>query len=253
MIIDYSRRTDPACKEGLELLESKIKRFGFPSLIHIWTKAPGKLFEIYGKIFEQLQKHNTILCGQITLNHYGKPLESVSKSSQDISRIVGTFGSKAIRLRFDPIIFGYTTLKHYKQTMELAQIYNISRVTVNFLETKYGRVWERLKECNIDYYEGTFCDKVRVLNKLREVTPPNIDIAVCAESAHLVQYVDGITKAACADPEWFKSLGLDITTIKGHNSRKSCGCYYSDDWGKYPGKGGYSCPHKCLYCYAKHC
>jgi DNA repair photolyase len=40
--------------------------------------------------------------------------------------------------------------------------------------------------------------------------------------------------------------------LSGHTSRKGCGCFYTHDWGEYPSKGGYPCPHKCLYCYAKH-
>ena len=252
MIIDYSRRTDPACSEGVLVLKDKINRCGYPKLIHFWTKAPAVFSKLYEKIILELNAHNVVICSQITINNYGLPLEKVTSDMQNIEALVGLLGSDAVRLRFDPIIIGYTCMSHFKKTVNIAEKFNIKRITVNFLEPKYKGVGKRLSEHNISVEAGTLEKKIQILNRLRKVTPNNIELAVCAESRELCNYVDGYEKASCADPIWFKKLGLDIRNIKGHFSRKGCGCYYTDDWGVYPTKNGYICSHKCLYCYAGH-
>jgi DNA repair photolyase len=252
MIIDYSRRTDPACIEGVNVLKNKIKKYGYPALVHFWTKAPAVLFDLYNDVIADLKKNNVVVCIQITLNNYGLPLEKVTEDMQRLDKLVGLLGSKAVRLRFDPIIIGYTCMAHYKKIIETAEKYDIKRITVNFLEPKYKGVGELLKKQNIEVVAGGLEKKINILNKLRDVTAEKIELAVCAESATLLKYVDGYEKASCADLVWFKDLGLKNQNIKGHFSRRGCGCYYTDDWGVYPTKNGYVCPHKCLYCYAKH-
>jgi hypothetical protein len=252
MIIDYSRRTDPACSAGVEVLADKISKCGYPKLIHFWTKAPAVLVKLYETFFSDLKKHNVIICSQVTINNYSLPLEKVTQDMQAIDGLVNILGNEAVRLRFDPIIIGYTCMSHFKKTVNIAKTFNIKRITVNFLEPKYKGVGGMLKKYNINAESGSLEKKIYILNNLRKVAPANIELAVCAESKELLKYVDGFKKASCADPVWFKSLGVDVENIKGHFSRNGCGCYYTDDWGVYPTKNGYSCPHKCLYCYAKH-
>ncbi|MCF7790717.1 MAG: DUF1848 domain-containing protein [Victivallales bacterium] len=252
MIIDYSRRTDIACPEGVSILNSKLKKYGYPALIHFWTKAPAAVADLFSETVYRMKKNNVIVCMQVTLNNYGKPLENVSEDMQQLDKVVRQFGPDHIHLRFDPIIIGYTKMAHFKTTLRTALKYNIGRITVNFIETKYKGVGKALKNYGIYFENGTTEKKIKILNRLRNVTPDNIELAVCAESAGLSKHVEGIRNASCADPEWFKELGLDVNNIKGHSSRKGCGCYYTADWGTYPTRNGYICPHKCIYCYAKH-
>ena len=252
MIIDYSRRTDPASIEGVDVLKNKIEKYGYPKLIHFWTKAPAVLFDLYKDVITDLKKNNVIVCAQITLNSYGLPLEKVTSDMQELKNLVSLLGNDFIRLRFDPIIIGYTCMSHFKKTVNAAGKFHIKRITVNFLEPKYKRVGELLKKVNVDVVNAGQDKKIYVLNKLRNAAPDRIELALCAESSGLLKHVEGYNKASCADPEWFRCLGLEVDNIKGHFSRRGCGCYYTDDWGVYPTKKGYICPHKCLYCYAKH-
>lgn len=256
MIIDYSRRTDPACKAGLALFREKIKNLkrydNDIQVIHFWTKAPAVLAELYERDIKELQSRGVIVCAQVTINNYDAPLERVTPEMRDIKPLVKLIGSKAIRLRFDPIIYGYTTEGHFKKTLNSAIENDISRITINFLEPKYQGVGRLLRENNINVGFGDITrQKADILTTIRWTTPKNIEIAVCAESEYLRKYSPDIQKAACSDPEWFKQLGFS-SPKNTHFTRKDCGCFYTKDWGKYPSQGGYVCPHKCLYCYAKH-
>ena len=251
MIIDYSRRTDPACAAGLKLFQKRLRLDKPPAVLHFWTKAPAVLAELYGPIIRQLQAAGSIVCAQVTLNAYDPPLEAVSREMRELGPLVGLLGKQAVRLRFDPIILGYTTLHHYKQVLAAAERYQLRRITVNFLVPGYEGVGNLLAQYGISAEQGSVQRKIATLQRLRAATPKEIDLAVCAETAALWQQVPGLTRASCADPAWFKALGL-VEEVSGHASRPGCGCLYSADWGKYPTQGSYICPHKCLYCYAKH-
>ena len=251
MIVDYSRRTDPACEAGLKLFQKYLYPRKLPKVVSFWTKAPAVLAKLYASTIQELQEEGTVVCAHITLNYYESPLEAVTNEMRELGPLVDLLGCQAVRLRFDPIIFGYTTLSHYRQVLETAEQHNVSRITINFMIPEYEGVGMLLSKHGIVAQQGTLKRKISTLQRLRDETPEKVEIAVCAETAQLCQYVPGIIKASCADTVWFERLGL-TDKVSGHASRKGCGCFYTADWGKYPNKGGYVCPHKCLYCYAKH-
>ena len=252
MIVDFSRRTDPACEAGYERFKRQLAKHGEPNVLHFWTKNPLKLADLYGDAIDQLQQVGTTVCAQVTINGYQPPVEQLGLGDRYMSTLLLLLEPAQIRLRFDPIIFGYTTQTHFKTCLYTAICHGISRITVNFLIPKYQGVGKLLSQYNIPVEEGSLQRKVDTLGWIREQTPLEIEIAVCAETSELYLQVPGVVKAACADPEWFKSLGADLSQENGYNSRKGCGCFYNADWGQYPNQGGYVCPHKCLYCYAKH-
>lgn len=252
MVIDFSRRTDPACPEGLLRLTNKLAVHGAPRVLHIWTKAPATVARMYGDLFRQLKNAGTIVCAQVTLNFYEPPVEQIPAEALDIKPLVDLLGSEAVRLRLDPVIAGYTDKFNIVAATTVATVFSIERLTVNFLVPSYKNVSALLSRHGIDPRESTFDEKKSLLAYAASLLPSVTEVAVCAENGNLIREVPGLKPAACSDPEWFRRLGADLSGLKSRKSRSGCGCFYTDDWGEYPSRGGYVCPHKCLYCYAGH-
>lgn len=249
-VVDYTRRCDPACGEGLKRLEEKLSKHGAPTVFHFWTKAPAKVAELFAEPIQYMKENGSLVVAQVTLNYYGEPLEHIPAERMELKPLADMLGGDHIRLRFDPIVLGSFSMEQYLKCVKSAVDNGVKRITVNFLVPEYEKVDQILKRFGVTYRSGSEDEKRQVLRDLRKVTPSNIEIAVCAETANMLE--EGISKAGCADPDWFASLGADMSTLTGHTSRKGCGCFYTHDWGEYPSRGGYVCPHKCLYCYAKH-
>ncbi|MGD9201165.1 MAG: DUF1848 family protein, partial [Chitinispirillia bacterium] len=171
MIIDYSRRTDPACKEGAVLFQKYLDTENPPKVIHFWTKAPSVLAKLYAPIIKKLKKTKTVVCAQVTLNYYSAPLETVTNRMRRIEPLVDLLGSDSIRLRFDPIILGYTTLGHYKKVLESAKKNSISRITINFLVPNYQGVGSLLLKNGIKVESGTLEKKAMILQRIRDMAP----------------------------------------------------------------------------------
>ena len=246
--IDFTRRNDPACRAGVRLYESKIVKHGYPDVFCFWSKDPFGIYNLYKDHIIDLQEHGTLVLAQFTINNYGPNIEpGVPKPKLD--KIVKLLGSKCIRLRFDPVINGYTKQHHFLTTCQLARNNGISRIITNFIELKYKNIGIKLKEHGINVIE--YNDKESILrNMLSIANYDNIELAVCAETFQFAHTIEGLHKAACSDIKWAQSINPKILDMDPHPSRKGCGCCYSKDWGQYSSQGGYICPHGCLYCYA---
>ena len=247
--IDYSRRTDVACIAGLERLKSMLAKEGYPAVLCFWTKNPKGIAEIYSDIISEMQHHGTIILAQVTINGYGKVLEpGISDDMFDLSGLVKSIGSDHVRFRFDPIIPGFTTMHHFRRTVAIAEQFGIDRIITNFIVPGYKGVGKLLAKHGIIIPEITDVRRKDILGALSNVLcGSNISLAVCAETAKFAD--DHIKTASCSDPAWAKQFGSP--DFKLNPSRKGCGCCYSADWGRYPSQGGWTCPHGCLYCYAK--
>jgi len=196
-----------------------------------------------------MQDKGKIVLAQFTINNYGSILEpGIEPDMLDLSGIVKILSPDKIRLRFDPIIPGFTTPAHFKATIQIAQDHGIGRIITNFLVPEYKGVGRLLQDKGIPVKKLTDWDIIKVLDRMfKMLNGTGIDLAVCAETA---AFAGGkIKAAACSDPAWAKQFGVKDLSIRP--SRKGCGCCYSDDWGQYRSNGGYACPHQCLYCYAK--
>lgn len=250
--VDFTRRSDPAHRDGTVLLKNNLARHGFPDVFCFWTKAPAIVASLYANAIRQMQTAGVLVLAQVTLNNYGRPLEAgVNPAFQDLSMLNQLLGPNAIRLRFDPIIAGFTSPAHFKQTVAQAVRHNINRITINFLVSQYKNCQSALNNAGILFHNPTIPERVAIIKKLRDLTPNSIDLAACAESVALCRQLSFLKPAACADPAWAVLLRPDLRYFHKHGSRKDCGCVYTDDWGVYRSRGGYRCPHQCLYCYAK--
>lgn len=250
--VDYTRRNDPAHPEGVSILEENLEKRGRPKVLCFWTKAPHKLCRLYSRHIRELQERGTLVLAQVTLNHYREMEPGISEEDRTLTELAALLGPSSMRLRFDPIIVGYTTPDHFNRTVRSARAIGITRITTNFLVPRYKGVGALLKRRGFRIDQPTDERKAEILSKMLKMLDREVELAVCAETAHLVERVQGLKEASCADPTWAADVMPSLSgSFKAHPSRKRCGCFYSEDWGVYRNMGGYACPHKCLYCYAK--
>lgn len=249
--VDFTRRNDPAHPAGVEILEKKLLQ-GFPHVFCFWTKAPVKVASLYAHHIKKMQEQGTLVLSQVTLNNYKEMEPGVNDFDKNLGPLIELLGGpQYIRLRFDPIIVGYTTPAHFSKTVEVALKHGIKRIIVNFLVPEYKGVGLLLAKKGFKIQKPSHEMKVEILSRLLSMSR-GIEIAVCAESFALTNDLPQLKKAACSDAEWAEELRPDLKGIFTlRPSREGCGCCYSADWGIYRNWGGYACPHQCLYCYAK--
>jgi hypothetical protein len=254
--VDFTRRNDPACLAAYQCFSGCLEKREAPSVLCFWTKAPNTVAAMYEKEIQMLQEQGTLVLCQTTLNLGGyRVLEpNITRDAVKLGKLISLLGSpKHIRARFDPIIFGFTTPKMFAEHCKYIAGYGITRTTVNFMVFSYKDIRDQFKAKGFPVAEPTLERKRRTLETISEIASRyNIEVAVCAETSAYAGQIPGILPARCSDPNWALSLLPDLSErVKGHPSRKGCGCIYSDDWGIYRNKGGWSCPHQCIYCYAK--
>lgn len=254
MWIDYTRRNDPACVEGLHIFKEKLLHNKRPTVLCFWTKNPKLVGELYGNIIAELRKGGTTVLAQVTINPgYQEKMEpGIKEKFWDMGEFIRLLGGpEHIRLRFDPIIKGFTTPAMFQEHCRIAKNWGIKRTTVNFMVPEYKNVGKLLAKQGLAVGSFSKEEKIKILKYLVVTAQKyGLEVAACAETAGFASEVPGLIPAKCADPDWAKALGAE-GQFKGHPSRKGCGCCYSDDWGVYHNSGGYRCPHQCLYCYAK--
>ncbi|MBC8232250.1 DUF1848 family protein [bacterium] len=252
--MDFTRRNDPAHPAGLVQLQRQLADNSYPHILCFWTKAPAILSEMYFDTIVDMQKEDVLVLAQVTINNYFAPMEpNITPAMIDLTQLVRLIGSDSIRIRFDPIIVGYTTPAHFKQTVAIATKHNIKRIVTKFLIPEYKGVGKLLQQQGFNIEQPTLSHQTEILARLLNVaTDAGVELAVCAETANLIQELPKLKPAACADPDWATALRPDFHGLLQHRpSRPGCGCVYSGDWGEYRSRGGYTCPHQCLYCYAK--
>lgn len=254
--MDFTRRNDPACYTAHDRFAYCLEKRDAPSVLCFWTKAPNTVATMYQKEIQKLQEQGTLVLCQTTLNLSGyQPLEpNIKKNAVSLEKLTKLLGGpEHIRARFDPIIFGFTTPSMFREHCRYISDHGITHTTVNFLQFFYKDVWKELKKQGFPVVNATPKRHQKTLEALLDIAYNyNVKVAVCAESSVFVEKIPGLLPAKCSDPNWALSLRPDLSDeIKGHSSRKGCGCMYSDDWGVYHNQDGWSCPHQCIYCYAK--
>jgi hypothetical protein len=249
---DYSRRNDPAHIQGVEILRNALsKEKVLPAVLCFWTKNPGLVAKLYAEDIKILQSRGTTVIAYVTATGYGRPLEP-GVPPTDLTGLVELLGAKAVRLRFDPIIVGFTKPSHFQYCLDLAVKHGITDIIVNFY-MPYKDTMAIMTQNGVDAKLASTEEMLRVLGKLHDMAAGKVTLRACAEThiALIGQTPEWLGHAACADPDWARVVNPKLGKIIGHASREGCGCVYSKDFGVYASKGGYKCPHRCLYCYAK--
>lgn len=252
--VDYTRRGDPAQEFYVARLKSQLDAEGYPRVLCFWTKAPQYVGRVYHALIDRLHAHGTLVLAQVTLNGYGRAVEpGVTPARTVLQPLVERLGPAAIRLRFDPLIPGYTDLDtHFAACLAAAQAAGITHITTNFF-SPYPKALARLRQAGIVPETWDEPRRIAFLTDLVErANAVGIQVAACAETARYQLFVPGLLPAACADGAWAAQLRPELAgAFKNHPSRPGCGCVYSGDWGLYKNQGGPSCPHHCTYCYAQ--
>lgn len=249
---DFTRRHDPANGVFVKILSQRLLKRGIPYILCFWSKAPARIATLYEEMIKKLQAKGALVLAQISLNGYDEVLEpGLTSADRQLGPLIRLLEPGAVRLRFDPIIPGFTTLTHYKLCLSRAREWGINHITLNFYERRINNHL-RMSQAGIDIMEAGLEGKKRFLESILGFTPPGIHLALCAESSPLGAFFPGLQKASCADPLWAMDLRKELSALswEKHPSRKSCGCFYTEDWGAYPRKLGVECAHGCLYCYA---
>ncbi|MGB9792767.1 MAG: DUF1848 family protein [Thermacetogeniaceae bacterium] len=252
--VDFTRRNDPACPEAREHLMRLLQKKK-PRVLCLWTKAPARVVRLYSDAIRGMRKDGVLVLCQVTLNTGYRILEpGIRAEYQELDELINLLGGpQYVRARFDPIIFGYTTLAMFEEHCKRIASYGISRTVVNFYVSKYKDTARCLGKMGIVFNpEPTWEEQDAFLRDIAEIGRSyGVLVAVCAETASWA-FRYGLLPACCSDPDWAISLRPELAGIfKKHSSRKGCGCVYSEDWGVYRSQGGWQCPHQCLYCYAK--
>lgn len=240
-IFSISRRTDARVilpKIASQLREGVLE--GTPAsdaVLVLWTKDPGCIL-----------RHLTDLCGwrwyaQITVTGYPRwieprvPLTNVD----DFQALSEAVGKRYLIWRYDPIICAPGIDADWHRANFLRFLNHLgpycSRVITSVLDA-YSKIDgsgilapaldnPRLVELIADM--KTMCDE------------KGLALEACAEAKL------NLPQAHCIDARLIHDLfGIDVDAKKDPTQRKDCGCCVSTDLGQYR-----TCPHKCLYCYAK--
>lgn len=237
---DFSRSNDPTSTEGYRVFHQNKSELTEGDVLCFWTANPFGLVQMYKTDILELHKKGIIVVAQPTMNFYGNIEPGIKPEFLDLGPLVDLLGNDHVRVRFDPIIPGYTTPKHFKQCVNQVVKYGIEQVTINFLADTYPKALAR-----IGVKKAVWDDKkkMEVINNLLEIVDGRFRIAMCAESSKFVNPLCNIYPARCADPEWVTPFGYVVG--EGHNSRKGCGCFYTKNW-----RFNSKCPHGCVYCFS---
>jgi len=261
--IDFTRRNDPACAAAHHHFKQKLKGFysfgGFsklPEVLCFWTKAPQLVFDLYAHDIQLLRAKNVIVLAQVTLNGKGyRPLEPhVTEETTKLDGLIFALGGpEKIRARFDPIVFGFTKPSMFEEHCRTIACHGITYTTVNFLQPDYKNVGATMHAQGIGWERPSPARCKKTLKEILDIAASyKIKVSICAETAHFADELPNLGKARCADAEWAAQFKPELTNkLNQRSSRPGCGCCYSADWGAYASRGGWICPHQCVYCYAQ--
>jgi len=277
LMIDFTRRSgpetvgsDPANPSYADILRWHSWfdwRERYEDIVLVfWTKSPQKVMSIYRPMIEYLQSQGVTFLMFVTRNGYYYPIEPyVTPQDQQLQEAVNVLGHTAIRYRFDPIIVGtqpdgsrIPNQDHWKQLIEEAEMYGITRIVINFLVPHYKGAGNKLSVMDYSVYEPEIDEKRDILGEMLDVTPQHITLQGCAESYMFKDDFPGrILPAACTDPTWAMEVNPKLKDRQFHGSSSrsgkgiQCGCMYYSDLGIYENMGSDPCERGCVFCYAQ--
>jgi DNA repair photolyase len=200
---------------------------------------------------------------QFTLNDYEAekfepnipPLEQRIKTFQELSCRIG---KERVVWRFDPILFadGLSVTDIIERICFIGDRLAgyTEKLVFSFADIAgYSKIHKRLARIPLRPREPVVSEMYRIAEKLAgQGEHWKMKIAACCEPIDLTRY--GIAPNRCVDPELLQRLASGdpilrtflAQTSKDKGQRKNCGCIVSKDIGQYD-----TCPHHCIYCYAK--
>ncbi len=179
-----------------------------------------------------------------------KSVPPLTEQLRQVKEISERWSGNRINWRFDPIVFWdrgnqsnidsfYTICDHMAEC-------GVSRGTFSFV-TWYNKVKKRVAEQGMDFYDPPLSKKLEILSRFSAyANPRGIVLESCCNDALL--QADGVVKGSCVNGYLLTQLtGERCSLARDSSQRHDCGCTKSSDIGSYE----MSCPHGCVYCYAK--
>ena len=258
--VDITRRTDPARVQRVwDNLRALVDAYGPPWVAQLWTKDAAGTLARGGSLLRRLLDQGTTLAAQVTVTGLGGTVWEPRVPSEPfagVSDLIAlTGGPDHVKWRYDPVIPTVHRLDRYRHLVEQAAGLGLGQCVINFLAApgRYKRVDARLAAAlpgwGDDMPGNDEAWRAEVAAELVHAgSELGFTVAVCAESAGLVDRVEGLLPAKCGDHEWFAALsGHDPGRAPARGSRPGCGCAAYFDVGLY---GQRIRCHQCLYCYA---
>ena len=258
--VDVTRRTDPARIQRVwDNLRALFDAYGAPWVVQLWTKDPAGTLARGGPQLRRLRDAGTTLAAQVTVTGLGgtlwEPLVPAEPFAGLSELIALTGGPVHVKWRYDPVMPTVHRLENYRRLAGQAVERGITHCVINFVAApgRYKRVDARLAAVlpgwggGMPGYDESW--RAEIAAELVEAACElGLAVAVCAESAGLVDRVEGLLPAVCGDHDWFVALsGHDPGRAPAKGSRPGCGCAAYFDVGLY---GQRNRCHQCLYCYA---
>jgi len=169
---------------------------------------------------------------------------------KQIAELCERWSPRHINWRFDPIVYwdngDKNNLVGFPALCDFMAEKGVRRCTFSFV-TWYNKIKIRLKETSLKFYDPSLNQKLDALGWMAEMAKArNIALESCCNDALLK--VEGIARGRCIHSALLSELaGEPCSQARDSSQRKDCGCTKSSDIGGYQ----MSCPHGCLYCYAK--
>jgi hypothetical protein len=177
-------------------------------------------------------------------------IPSLDERLDQVKEIANRWSPLHINWRFDPIIFWDDGRKNNLDSFEpicdtMAEI-GVSRCTFSFV-TWYQKIKNRESAKELHGFDPPLSQKLELLASLSEYARDRgIIMESCCNDELLT--VPGIVRGSCINGPLLSLLANNRCSYAHDNSqRENCGCTKSSDIGSYE----MSCPHDCLYCYAK--
>jgi len=223
--------------------------------IVFWSKNFGFLLER----LKELSGWNLLF--NFTLNSPDPVLEPHLPPMKDrleqMRTLVTVFGPRAVRWRFDPVVFYRTAdgesnnLRQFRRLLDFAARLGVDRCTVSFMD-RYRKI--ELREKRIRGFNFVYPETAR----LAEVAASMADLAAerrirlltCCEAELVARGIENLEAGSCIDHGLIASLydvQLSHKQDKGQRKSTGCLCHESIDIGSYREQ---PCRCGCLYCYA---
>jgi hypothetical protein len=186
-------------------------------------------------------------------------LPPLDERLHQLRQLVDLHGSKAVRWRFDPIVWYRVSGSVESNLPGLTAIarrvvgMGIHDVTVSFMDS-YRKIGRRVKRWG-DSFTFVYPPEADLIERFREpaerLSAMGFSIHTCCEPALAAAELPAVSTGRCIDANLLSEIsGLELSATADRGQRRSagCGCHKSTDIGCYI---HHPCHGQCLYCYAR--
>lgn len=223
-----------------------------------WSKNYAKWIEFYNNVtyYELLSQYTHMF--NFTINSES-PLEPnvppLHTRFEQLKWLVNMFTSRAIKCRFDPIVFYYrhetpeiteNNLKDFATVCRFLQSCGIDELIFSFC-IPYSQVQRNMEQSGFVLATITREQKREIALLLINIAK-QFNVKLCCCSENNLEGIPDLHSSMCIDGYRIEELSGKIikNKKKDNGQRVKCNCTTSRDIGHYD----WACSHSCAYCYA---